>query len=68
MKVKHVWDSFNVGAVYDWEFEAPTEDECVFAAYERKEALRGTEDAWVNSLDEFHLWSDNGLFDHAFYL
>ena len=68
MKVAHMWVTFNSGSVAEWEFTAETENECLEAAYARKEAIRGTEQEWMEHDDHFVLYDDSGTVMGEFYL
>lgn len=60
-KVEHLWETFNSQAVADWSFSGDTEEECVAAAYDRKENLRSTAEEWMSVEDKFVLYKKGVL-------
>jgi hypothetical protein len=66
-RVEHIWETFNSQAVADWSFSGDTEEECVSAAYDRKETLYPTADEWMAVEDKFVLYK-KGVFMGEFSL
>ena len=60
-RLEHIWETFNSEAVAEWTFLGYTEEECVAAAYDRKETLRPTEEEWMSVEDKFVLYKKNVL-------
>ena len=58
-RVEHIWETFNSQAVADWTFSGDSEEECVSAAYDRKETLRPTAEEWMSVEDKFILYKKN---------
>ena len=58
-RVEHLWETFNSEAVAEWTFSGDTEEECVAAAYDRKETLRPTAEEWMSVEDKFTLYKKN---------
>jgi glycyl-tRNA synthetase (class II) len=66
-RVEHIWETVNSQAEADWTFSGDTEEECVAAAYDRKETLRPTAEEWMAVEDKFFLYK-KGKFLGEFYL
>lgn len=60
-RVEHLWETFNSGSVAEWTFCGDSEEECVAAAYDRKENLRPTAEEWMSVEDKFLLYKKGVL-------